>query len=230
MFSGQGSFLVPLIPSLVCGQLGGLYHSWLPPHKLEPRKVGGLQSYPDSCLRQVGPDCNLLPGAHVWVTVSLESGFQLLELLAGEVRPLPPLLLLERAVFRVGVVRLVLLGLLSVCEKTERWERSPELTRRLGCIWGACPWGNQSMLSEVPLCSSSCTHRSGPVSSLALVSRHPPCTETNGPLMQHGLPSFNCCNGCQLPSDWIWIFQTSNLQFSLVAVKMGDSGRTYPGR
>lgn len=120
MFSRQGNFLVPLIPSLVWGQLGGLYDSQLPPHKLGPGKVGGLQSYPDSCLRQVGPDCNLLPGAHVWVTVSLESGFQLLELLTGEVRPLPPLLLLEGAVFRVGVVCLVLLGLLGICARNRK--------------------------------------------------------------------------------------------------------------
>lgn len=95
LFSRQGNFLGPLIPSVVWGQLGGLYHSQLPPHKFGPGKAGGLQSYPDSCLRQVGPDCNLLSGAHVWITVSLESGFQLLELLAGEVCPLPPLLLLE---------------------------------------------------------------------------------------------------------------------------------------
>lgn len=105
-----------------------MYHSRLLPHKLRPGNVEGLQSYPDSCLCQVGPDCNLLPGAHVWITVSLESGFQLLELLAGEVRPLPPLLLFERAVFRVGVVRLVLLGLLSVCVRNRKRERSPELT------------------------------------------------------------------------------------------------------
>lgn len=105
-----------------------MYHSRLLPHELRPRKVEGLQSYPDSCLCQVGPDCNLLPGAHVWITVSLESGFQLLQLLAGEVRPLPPLLLFERAVFRVGVIRLVLLGFLSVCARNRKMGRSPELT------------------------------------------------------------------------------------------------------
>lgn len=55
----------------------------------------GPQSYPHSCLCQVGPDRDLLPGAHVGVAVPLERGFQLLELLAGEVSPLPPLLLLE---------------------------------------------------------------------------------------------------------------------------------------
>lgn len=51
-------------------------------------------SYPHSGLGQVGPHGDLLPGAHVRVAVPLEGGLQLLELLAGEVSPLPPLLLL----------------------------------------------------------------------------------------------------------------------------------------
>lgn len=51
-------------------------------------------SYPHSGLGQVGPHSDLLPGAHVRVAVPLEGGLQLLELLAGEVSPLPPLLLL----------------------------------------------------------------------------------------------------------------------------------------
>lgn len=50
-------------------------------------------SYPDPGLREVGPHCDLLSGAHVRVSVPLESGFQLLQLLAGEVSPLPSLFL-----------------------------------------------------------------------------------------------------------------------------------------
>lgn len=56
-------------------------------------------SYPDSGLGQVCPHGDLLPGAHVRVAVPLESGLQFLQLLAGEVSPLPTLFLL------LGVVR-----------------------------------------------------------------------------------------------------------------------------
>lgn len=73
-----------------------------------------LASYPDSGLRQVCPHGDLLPGAHVRVAVPLESGFQLLQLLAGEVSPLPPLLLLL-GVVRVPVIAPVLSTPLLFC-------------------------------------------------------------------------------------------------------------------
>lgn len=61
-------------------------------------------SYPDSRLGQVGPYRDLLPGAHVRVAIPLERGFQLLQLLAGEVSPLPPLF------FLLGVVRVAVIA------------------------------------------------------------------------------------------------------------------------
>lgn len=71
-------------------------------------------SYPNSGLRQVGPDGDLLPGAHVRVAVPLEGGLQLLQLLAGEVSPLPPLLLLLRVV-GAAVIAAVLRAALLLC-------------------------------------------------------------------------------------------------------------------
>lgn len=68
------------------------------------RTTRRLASYPDSGLGQVGPDGDLLPGAHVRVAVPLEGCFQLLQLLAGEVSPLPPLLLL------LGIVRVAVIA------------------------------------------------------------------------------------------------------------------------
>ena len=53
-----------------------------------------VEPYPDPGLGEICPHGDLLPGAHVRVAVPLEGGLQLLQLLAGEVRPLPPLLLL----------------------------------------------------------------------------------------------------------------------------------------
>ena len=130
---------------------------------------GGLQSYPDACLRQVGPDGDLLPGAHVRVAVSLESGFQLLELLAGEVRPLPPLLLLERAVLGVGVVRLVLLGLLGVCVRNREMGEIPRvnaggLDTSGEPLLGATSARSARSPSAVVTGSSSRTHSSGAAS------------------------------------------------------------------
>lgn len=61
------------------------------------------RSHPDARLGQVGPHGDLLAGAHVRVAVPLESGLQLLQLLAGEVSPLPPLLLFL-GLIRVSVV------------------------------------------------------------------------------------------------------------------------------
>lgn len=65
--------------------------------------LGYVFSYPDSGLGEVGPHRDLLPGAHVRVSVPLESGFQLLQLLAGEVSPLPSLLLFL-GLIRISIV------------------------------------------------------------------------------------------------------------------------------
>lgn len=70
---------------------------------------GRLGTHPDPGLCEVGPHGYLLPRAHVRVAVALESGLQFLQLLAGEVGPLPPLpLLLGRVVRRVVVLVLYL--------------------------------------------------------------------------------------------------------------------------
>jgi len=66
-------------------------------------------SYPDPRLGEVGPHRDLLPGAHVRVAVPLESGLELLELLAGEVSPLPSLLLFL-GLIRVSIVAFLLDG------------------------------------------------------------------------------------------------------------------------
>ena len=71
-------------------------------------------THPDPCLSEVGPHCNLLSGAHVRVAIPLEGSLQLLELLAGEVSPLPPLLLLQRTVLSAGLIQLVVVGFLCV--------------------------------------------------------------------------------------------------------------------
>lgn len=60
--------------------------------------LNDLLSYPDSRLREIGPDGDLLARAHVRVTVPLECGLELLQLLAREVRPLPPLPLFLRRI------------------------------------------------------------------------------------------------------------------------------------
>ena len=80
----------------------------------------GTHSNP--CLCEVGPHGDLLPCAHVGVAVPLKGGLQLLELLAGEVGPLPALLLLQRAVLCVRLICLVLVGLLCVWEATTGME------------------------------------------------------------------------------------------------------------
>lgn len=56
--------------------------------------------YPHAGLGEVGPHRDLFARTHVGVAVPLEGRLQLLQLLAGEVGALPPLLLLQRAVFR----------------------------------------------------------------------------------------------------------------------------------
>lgn len=56
-------------------------------------------AYPHAGLGEVGPHGDLFARTHVGVAVSLKGRLQLLQLLAGEVRALPPLLFLQRAVF-----------------------------------------------------------------------------------------------------------------------------------
>ena len=51
----------------------------------------GVYTDPDSGLGEVGPGGDLLAGRHVRVPVALERGLELLQLLAGEVRPLSTL-------------------------------------------------------------------------------------------------------------------------------------------
>lgn len=58
----------------------------------------GLGTHPDPGLCEVGPHGDLLPRAHVRVAIPLESGLQLLQLLAGKVGSLPPLPLFLRRV------------------------------------------------------------------------------------------------------------------------------------
>lgn len=72
--------------------------------------------YPHSCLCEVCPHGYLLPRAHVWVAVPLEGGLELLQLLAREVCPLPPLLLLLRVV-SVPIIAAVLHVPLLFCKK-----------------------------------------------------------------------------------------------------------------
>lgn len=64
-------------------------------------KDAELVTHPDSRLGQVGPHRDLLPRAHVRISVPGEGGFQLLQLLGGEVRPLPPLPLVVLVVLLV---------------------------------------------------------------------------------------------------------------------------------
>lgn len=51
-------------------------------------------AYPHAGLGEVGPHGDLFARTHVGVAVPLKGRFQLLQLLAGEVRALPPLLFL----------------------------------------------------------------------------------------------------------------------------------------
>lgn len=74
-------------------------------------------SYPDSGLGEVGPDRDLLPRRHVRVAVPLEGGLQFLQLLAGEVSPLPPLPLLLGRIFGARLLILARLAFLFFCER-----------------------------------------------------------------------------------------------------------------
>lgn len=115
----------------------------------------GLDTHPDPGLCEVGPHGDLLPRAHVRVAIPLESGLQLLQLLAGEVGPLPPLPLLLRWVVRRVVV--LVLGLFFLCkggrrlglEKGQRglWRGIKALRRRGG---GKRRWGGE-IPGSVPL-------------------------------------------------------------------------------
>lgn len=97
---------------------------------------------PDPSLCEVSPHGYLLPCAHVRVAIPLESGFQFLQLLAGEVSPLPPLALLFGGI--VWGVIVFILDLFFFCEENSwisqgwadwglhAWER--------GKIPGCAPW------------------------------------------------------------------------------------------
>lgn len=63
------------------------------------RVIGLGAPYSHASLGEVGPHGDLFARTHVRVAVPLEGRFQLLQLLAGEVRALPPLLLFQRAIF-----------------------------------------------------------------------------------------------------------------------------------
>lgn len=99
----------------ICSQLN-ILSSFSPPNAVSTRVAGTwlAASYPHSGLGKVGPHGDLLPRAHVRVAVPLEGGLQLLELLAGEVSPLPPLLLLF-GVVSVAVIAAVLGAPLLLC-------------------------------------------------------------------------------------------------------------------
>lgn len=75
---------------------------------------GPRTTYPDSGLGEVCPHGYFFSSAHIWVTVPLESSFQLLQLLAGEMSPLPPLLLLFR-IIRVPVIAPLFCAPLLLC-------------------------------------------------------------------------------------------------------------------
>lgn len=64
------------------------------------RTAAQVGPYPHAGLSEVGPHGDLFARAHVGVAIPLEGGLQLLQLLAGEVRALPPLLLLQGAILR----------------------------------------------------------------------------------------------------------------------------------
>lgn len=61
-------------------------------------------TYPDSCLCEIGPGCNLLPSGHIWVAVPLECRLQFLQLLTREVGPLSSLSLVLILVICATVV------------------------------------------------------------------------------------------------------------------------------
>lgn len=98
---------VELRPEAVLAQLGLLVALALPP--LGPAI---LEPNPDSGFRKVGPHGDFFASGHVWVAVSLESGFQLLQLLASEVSPLPALPLLLGGVLGSHILILSLLALI----------------------------------------------------------------------------------------------------------------------
>lgn len=116
----------------------------------------GLGTHPDPGLCEVGPHGDLLPRAHVRVAIPLESGLELLQLLAGEVGPLPPLPLLLRGVVRRVVV--LVLDLFFLCkggrrlglEKGQRelWRGIKALRRRGG---GGGGKGEGGVPGSVPL-------------------------------------------------------------------------------
>lgn len=96
-----------------------------PPPKAPAWPPSTSGAYPDSGLGEVGPDGDLLPRRHVRVAVPLESGFQLLQLLAGEVSPLPPLPLLLGRILGARVVILAGLAFVFLCKGKGAWNQQP---------------------------------------------------------------------------------------------------------
>ena len=70
--------------------------------------------YPDSRFGEVRPHRNLLPDAHVRISVPGEEGLELLQLLRREVRPLSSLPFLVLSVFRVVELAVGVVGTLTV--------------------------------------------------------------------------------------------------------------------
>lgn len=92
-------------------------------------------TYPDSGLGEVCPHGYFFSGAHIRVTVPLESSFQLLQLLAGEMSPLPPLLLLFR-IIRVPVIAPLFCAPLLLCGSQIKVTQMPAIESRKTDISG----------------------------------------------------------------------------------------------
>jgi len=73
-----------------------------------------VMSYPNSGLRQICPHGNLLPDAHVRISVPGEESFQFLQLLRSEVGPLPSLTFLVLPVLRVVQLAVRIIRTLAV--------------------------------------------------------------------------------------------------------------------
>lgn len=105
--------------------------------------------YPHAGLGEVGPHGDLFARTHIGVAVPLKGRFQLLQLLAGEVRALPPLLFLQRAVFR-GAAGQRNRGLLRIWEPG--WGLSQHI---LACAdslaRGLPPWAAPHLAPGLPL-------------------------------------------------------------------------------
>lgn len=136
-------------------------------------------AHPHSRLREVGPYGDLLPHTHVWVAVPLERGLQLLQLLACEVRALPPLFFLFGWVLSAAATRaaratvfwpLGFPAALLLCSRQERARVTSGLcpvapgpgSTEAGSAGGLCwlPSLPPGVLGEVPI-SKSCLGAGG---------------------------------------------------------------------